>query len=83
MGSGHNAGLLSQIAEQGHGGTFTYIEKTEAIGPAFAAALGGLFTCIAKQVRINLEFDDEYTVTHTHTTYQYEPKNLPSRRVTI
>jgi hypothetical protein len=82
-GAGHNAGLLSQLAEQGHGGTFTYIDQTNAIGPAFATALGGIFTCIAKQVNINLDFDDEYQVTHTHTTYQYEPKNLPSRRITF
>jgi len=82
-GSDHNAGLLSQLAEQGHGGTFTYIDAVNAIGPAFATALGGLFTCVAKQVRVKLEFDDNYNVTHTNTIYQYEPKNLPSRQITF
>ena len=82
-GSDHNAALLSRLAEQGHGGTFTYIDEVSAIGPAFAAALGGLFTCIAKQVRVKLEFVDDYKITHTHTTYKYEPKNLPSRQIII
>ncbi len=82
-GSDHNAGLLSQLAEQGHGGTFTYIDEVNAIGPAFATALGGLFTCIAKQLHIKLEFDDNYKITHTHTTYQSEPKHLPSRQITF
>jgi hypothetical protein len=82
-GSDHNAALLSQLAEQGHGGTFTYIDEVDSIGHAFATALGGLFTCIAKQVRVKLEFNDDYKITHSHTTYQYEPKNLPSREIII
>jgi Ca-activated chloride channel family protein len=82
-GSDHKASLLSQLAEQGHGGTFTYIDQVDAIGPAFATALGGLFTCIAKQLRIKLEFNDDYKITHTHTTYQYEPNTLPSRQITF
>jgi len=82
-GSDHKASLLSQLAEQGHGGTFTYIDQVNAIGPAFATALGGLFTCIAKQLRIKLEFNNNYTITHTHTNYQYEPKTLPSRQITF
>lgn len=82
-GVGHNAGLLSELAEQGHGGTFTYIDQTDAIGPAFATSLGGLFTCVAKQMRIKLEFDGDYRITHAHTSYRYEPNQLPSRQVTI
>lgn len=82
-GSDHNAALLSQIAEQGHQGTFTYIDNVEAIGHAFATALGGVFTCIAKQLRIKLEFNDNYSITHTHSAYQYEPKNLPSHQITF
>lgn len=79
----HNAGLISQLAEQGHGGTFTYIDKVDAIGTAFATALGGIFTCIAKQLRIKLEFEGEYEITHAHTVYQYLPKNLPTRQLTF
>ncbi|UJR27383.1 hypothetical protein I4U23_008673 [Adineta vaga] len=82
-GSDHNAALLSQIAEQGYGGTFTYIDRMDAIGPSFAAAIGGLFTCIAKNLRIKLEFENDYQITHTHTTYDYEPKHLPSRQITF
>jgi hypothetical protein len=82
-GSDHNAALLSQIAEQGHGGTFTYIDQVDGVGHAFATALGGLFTCIAKQLRIKLEFNGDYNVTHAHTTYSYEPKQLPSRQITF
>ncbi|CAM4862840.1 unnamed protein product [Rotaria socialis] len=82
-GSDHNAAVLSQIAEQGHGGTFTYIDQVDGLGYAFATALGGLFTCIAKQLRIKLEFNGDYTVTHAHTTYSYEPHQLPSRHITF
>jgi hypothetical protein len=79
----HNAALLSGLAEQGHQGTFTYIDQVDAIGLAFATALGGLFTCIAKQLRVKIEFNDDYQITHTHTTYQCEPKTLPSRQITF
>ncbi|CAF4073033.1 unnamed protein product [Rotaria sordida] len=82
-GSDHNAALLSRLAEQGHGGTFTYIDQVDAVGHAFATALGGLFTCIAKQLRIKLEFNNDYKITHAHTIYQYEPKHLPSREITF
>jgi len=82
-GSNHNAALLSQLAEQGHEGTFTYIDQVDSIGPAFATALGGLFTCIAKQLRIKLEFHGDYKITHTHTIYKYEPNNLPSAQTTF
>ncbi|CAF3613243.1 unnamed protein product [Rotaria sp. Silwood1] len=40
-GSDHEADLLVQLTEQGNGGTFTYIDKHEAVGPAFAMALAG------------------------------------------
>ena len=82
-GQDHDASLLSQLAEQGHGGTFTYIDETNAIGPAFATALGSLFTCVAKQVRVNVQFDGEYQVTNCHTSYSFEPTALPSNRVTF
>ncbi|CAF1369809.1 unnamed protein product [Rotaria magnacalcarata] len=82
-GSDHNAALLSQLAEQGHGGTFTYIDQVDGVGHAFATALGGLFTCIAKQLRIKLEFSGAYTVTHARTTYSYEPQQLPYHHITF
>ena len=82
-GIGHNAALLSQLAEQGNGGTFTFIDQVDAVGPAFAAALGGLFTCIAKQLRIEVEFEQGYEITHAHTSYEYERKRLPARKLTF
>lgn len=82
-GSDHDAALLSQIAEQGNGGTFTYIDEVTAIGPAFATALGGLFTCIARQIHVEVHLNEGYMVTNAHTTYPYEPKILPSRHITF
>ncbi|CAF4810720.1 unnamed protein product, partial [Rotaria sp. Silwood2] len=38
-GLGHRAALLSQLAEQGHGGSFTFIDQVDSIGLAFATAL--------------------------------------------
>ena len=82
-GPDHTASLLSQLAEQGHGGTFTYIDQVDAIGPSFAAALGSLFTCIGTQLRVKLEFENGYEVTNSHTTYSHEPTALPSRQITF
>ncbi|CAF4460425.1 unnamed protein product, partial [Rotaria magnacalcarata] len=59
-GPDHTASLLVRLAEQGNGGTFTYIDQEQAIGLAFAMGLGGLFTCVAQQVRINMEFIGDY-----------------------
>ncbi|CAF4342476.1 unnamed protein product, partial [Adineta steineri] len=59
-GSDHTANVLVKLAEQGNGGTFTYIDEQRAIGSAFAMALGGLFTCVAKEIAVNIEFNDEY-----------------------
>ncbi|CAF2652620.1 unnamed protein product [Rotaria sp. Silwood2] len=82
-GPDHTAALLVQLAEQGNGGTFTYIDQQQAVGPAFAMALGGLFSCVAQQLRVNIEFNEEYRITHVHSKYQHEPKNLPSKKVTF
>ena len=82
-GLGHNTNLLSQLAEQGHDGTFTYIDQFDAIGPAFATALGSLFTCIATQVRVKLEFENGYQVTNSHSAYPIEPTTLPSQQMTL
>ncbi|CAF1183965.1 unnamed protein product [Rotaria sp. Silwood1] len=47
-GLGHRAALLSQLAEQGHGGTFTFIDRVDSIALAFATALG----------RVSIEYTD-------------------------
>ncbi|CAF1924119.1 unnamed protein product [Rotaria magnacalcarata] len=83
-GSDHNnAALLSQLTEQGHGGTFTYIDQVDGVGHAFATVLLELFVCIAKQLTIKLKFNGDYKVTHAHTTYSYQPKQLTSRQITF
>ncbi|CAF4673575.1 unnamed protein product [Rotaria sp. Silwood1] len=82
-GSDHAASLLVQLAEQGNGGTFTYIDEEHAIGPAFAMALGGLFTCVAQELHINIEFTEGYKITHVHSKYKYEPEQLPSAKLNV
>ena len=82
-GVGHNATLLSTIAQQGHGGTFTYIDQVNSIGLAFATAMGSFFTCVAQNIRVRIEFDGDYAVTHTHSIYAHQPQNLPSSAVTF
>ncbi|CAF1157449.1 unnamed protein product [Adineta steineri] len=82
-GLGHRAALLSQLAEQGHGGTFTFIDQVDAIALAFATALGTLFTCVAQNLSVKLEFDSSYAVTHSHSIYRHEPVQLPSSQVTF
>lgn len=82
-GLGHNAALLSQLAEQGHGGTFTFIDQTDAIAIAFGTALGSLFTCVAQNLSVRLEFGGAYALTHSHSVYRHEPTQLPSSTVTF
>jgi predicted Mrr-cat superfamily restriction endonuclease len=53
------------------------------VGPAFAMTLGGLFSCIGQQIRINIEFNGEYKVTKIHSKYKHEPEQLPSSIVTF
>jgi len=44
-------------------------------------ALAGLFTCVAQQIRINIQLDGEYKITNVHSKYQYEPEELPSSQI--
>ena len=53
------------------------------MGPAFAMTLAGLLTCVAQNIRVNIEFNDDYKVTHAHSTYKYEPERLPSSKITF
>jgi hypothetical protein len=46
-------------------------------------ALAGLFTCVAQQIRVNIQFNGEYKVTHVHSKYKYEPEQLPSSQVIV
>ncbi|CAF2933415.1 unnamed protein product [Rotaria sp. Silwood2] len=82
-GPDHTASLLVRLAEEGNGGTFTYIDEQQAIGSAFAMALGGLFTCVAQQVHVNIELTGDYKITHIHSNYKYEPEQLPSPKLNV
>lgn len=44
-------------------------------------ALAGLFTCVAQQIRVNIQFNGEYKITNAHSKYQYEPEQLPSSQI--
>jgi hypothetical protein len=46
-------------------------------------ALGGLFSCVAQQLRVDIEFNGQYQITHTHSKYQHEPTQLPSKKITF
>jgi hypothetical protein len=46
-------------------------------------ALGGLFSCVAQQLRVDIEFNGQYKITHTHSKYQHEPTQLPSKKITF
>lgn len=78
-----NALLLSSSAEQGHDGTFTFLDPVTSFDLAFAAVLGSFFTCITWTIQVKYEFDEDHTITHTHSIYPHEPKNLPSRTLTL
>ncbi|CAF0860983.1 unnamed protein product [Adineta steineri] len=58
-------------------------DQEQAVGPAFAMALGGLFSCVAQQLRVDIEFNGEYRITHVHSKYQHEPKQLPAKNITF
>jgi len=44
-------------------------------------ALAGLFTCVAQQIRVNIQLDGDYKITNVHSKYQYEPEQLPSSQI--
>ncbi|UJR17454.1 hypothetical protein I4U23_004349 [Adineta vaga] len=79
-GPDHTATLLAELAQQGHEASFTYIR---AIGTAFGMVLGGLFTCVPQQIRVDLEFTGDYKITNFHSKYKYEPEQLSSTKLSI
>lgn len=82
-GSDHEAPLLVQIAQQGNGGSFTYIDEHNAVASAFATVLGGLFSCIAQQIQVKIEFNHDYQVTNFHSAYTFTPAQLPSNTINV
>jgi hypothetical protein len=53
------------------------------VGSAFAMALGGLFTCVAQEIQVQIELYGEYAVTHFHSNYRHAPDTLPSNKLSI
>jgi hypothetical protein len=45
--------------------------------------LTGLLTCVAQNIRVNIDFNGEYKVMRAHSTYKYEPERLPSSTITF
>ena len=58
-------------------------DQHEAVAPAFATVLGGLFSCIAQRIQVNIQLNQNYQVTHFHSDYPYTPAQLPSNTVQI
>ncbi|CAF2978602.1 unnamed protein product, partial [Rotaria sp. Silwood2] len=58
-------------------------DQEQAVGPVFTMTLGGLFSCVAQQLRVNIEFNGEYKITRLHSQYQHEPETLPSKNITF
>lgn len=53
FGADHDANLLHHLANR-TGGAFTYIERPEQINDAFAAMVGGLSSCITRDMRLTI-----------------------------
>ena len=43
--------------------------------------LGGLFSCVAKQLQVEIKFNEPYAITHVHSIYSHTPENFPCERV--
>mmetsp|Transcript_9730 Transcript_9730/g.22333 ORF Transcript_9730/g.22333 Transcript_9730/m.22333 type:complete len:628 (-) Transcript_9730:51-1934(-) len=64
FGADHDAGLLSEVAEQAET-PFTYVEDTEHIREAFAGAVGGLASIVAQRVELTLAGHVALKAVHT------------------
>jgi len=71
FGKDHDAGVLSTIAETAHG-TFSFIEKIDTVGPAFATCLGGLLTIVAQNIQVKIETDEQTKVEKVLSHYEHE-----------
>lgn len=64
FGADHDAGLLSEIAEQART-PFTYVEDAENCREAFAGAVGGLSSIVAQSVKLTLNCAATLKAVHT------------------
>merc|ERR1712025_563430 len=70
FGADHDAGLLSEIAEQATT-PFTFVEDVEHIREAFAGAVGGLASVVAQKVELSLSCHVPLTEVHTPFTVRH------------
>jgi len=71
FGADHDARVLSSIAETAQG-SFTFIEKLDDVGPAFAATLGGLLSVTALDVNATVELKAPGTIEQIHTVFEHK-----------
>eukprot|EP01006_Ploeotia_vitrea_P040417 TRINITY_DN66425_c10_g11_i1.p1 TRINITY_DN66425_c10_g11~~TRINITY_DN66425_c10_g11_i1.p1 ORF type:complete len:510 (-),score=99.92 TRINITY_DN66425_c10_g11_i1:226-1560(-) len=70
-GTSHNAELLRNIAEVGHG-MYYYVENAEQIGEAFVECLGGLLSVVAQNLRVIIKSVPGSEVQEVYTTFKAE-----------
>lgn len=80
FGRDHDAGLLSDLAEQAQT-PFTYVEDTDNISKAFAGAVGGLTSIVAQGVQLTIT--GHVPLTNIHTAFATERISETSATVTI
>lgn len=78
FGVDHDAGLLSEIAEQART-PFTFVEDAEHCREAFAGAVGGLSSIVAQSVKLTLNC--AATLKAVHTPFEVERDVNGSRAV--
>merc|ERR1719160_127190 len=72
FGADHDAGLLSELAEQATT-PFTFVEDEEHIREAFAGAVGGLSSVVAQKVELSVACHVPLTEVHTPFPVQRRP----------
>jgi len=80
FGKDHDAGLLSELAEQAQT-PFTFVEDTENIREAFAGAVGGLTSIVAQAVELTIT--GHVPLKHVHTPFAMQRTSETSATITI
>ena len=45
--------------------------------------MAGLLTCMAQNIVVDIVFTSDYQITNFHSKYTYEPKQLPSIKLSV
>merc|ERR1712118_201555 len=80
FGADHDAGLLSELAEQATT-PFTFVEDEEHIREAFAGAVGGLSSVVAQKVELTVNC--QVPLTEVHTPFPVQRRSDGNITVTI